>query len=288
MANMNEKLIYDVGMHLGEDAEFYLSKGYKVIAIDADPNLIKLAKSRFASDNKLMQIQFLNYAICDVDDTEFKFHLSEESIWNSLNLSISNRLNKYKESIIVTSKTLPSLFHEFGTPFYCKVDIEGTDEKCLLSLTGIQELPAFLSCESECVGENQTLTDPEALSTLNILKDLGYSKFKLVDQLTLIPLAPNKHFYKEEMYIQPKIGLLQKIKNKIIKKKQEDYHNYLSGKFSFKFKYGSSGPFGDDIEGEWVSYLIAKEMLLFHRNDYFGLSNSNSFGFWCDWHASRL
>ena len=51
MANMNEKLIYDVGMHLGEDAEFYLSKGYKVIAIDADPNLIKLAKSRFASDN---------------------------------------------------------------------------------------------------------------------------------------------------------------------------------------------------------------------------------------------
>jgi hypothetical protein len=203
-------------------------------------------------------------------------------------MEISNRLNKYKESIFVTSKTLPSLFAEYGTPYYCKVDIEGSDEKCLLSLKGIKELPALLSCESECVGENQTLSDSEALTTLNILNDLGYSKFKLVDQLTLNPLAPNKHFYKEEMYIPQKISILQKIRNKIIPKKQENYHNYLSAKFLFKFKYGSSGPFGDDIEGEWVNYLTAKEMLLFHRNDYFNLSNSNSFSFWCDWHASRI
>ena len=29
-------LLYDVGMHRGEDAEFYLRKGFRVIGFDAD------------------------------------------------------------------------------------------------------------------------------------------------------------------------------------------------------------------------------------------------------------
>ena len=35
-----ENLIFDIGFHKGEDTLFYLLKGYRVIAVDADPNLI--------------------------------------------------------------------------------------------------------------------------------------------------------------------------------------------------------------------------------------------------------
>lgn len=36
---MNAQLIYDIGAHLGEDTDFYLKKGFKVVAIEANPFL---------------------------------------------------------------------------------------------------------------------------------------------------------------------------------------------------------------------------------------------------------
>jgi hypothetical protein len=34
---MRPDLIYDVGLHLGEDSEFYLKKGFNVVAVEANP-----------------------------------------------------------------------------------------------------------------------------------------------------------------------------------------------------------------------------------------------------------
>jgi len=285
---MDEKLVFDVGMHRGEDTGYYLLKGFRVIGIDADPSLINLAKKKFAKHYNHRQIELLQFAVCNVDNADFEFYLSVKSIWNSLDKNISNRLNSYKETIIVKSRSLSSLFVEFGTPFYCKVDLEGYDNKSLQVLKGMTDLPAFISCESECIGESETITEDEALETLKILHALGYTKFKLVDQLTLRPLKPNVHFYNDDLYIQKKVGLIQKIRNRIFPEKINNYHSQLSEKFGYKFEYGSSGPFGEDIEGDWVNFNTAKEMLLFHRRDYFGLSKANNFSFWCDWHASRL
>jgi len=36
---MDAQLIYDVGAQLGEDTDFYLRKGFKVVAIEANPPL---------------------------------------------------------------------------------------------------------------------------------------------------------------------------------------------------------------------------------------------------------
>ena len=36
---MIEDLIYDIGMNHGEDTAYYLSKGFRVIAIEANPGL---------------------------------------------------------------------------------------------------------------------------------------------------------------------------------------------------------------------------------------------------------
>ena len=35
-------LIYDVGLHLGEDTEYYLKKGFRVIAFEANPELVDI------------------------------------------------------------------------------------------------------------------------------------------------------------------------------------------------------------------------------------------------------
>ncbi len=41
-------LIYDVGLHRGEDAEFYLRKGFRVVAFEANPDLIQTCQAQFS------------------------------------------------------------------------------------------------------------------------------------------------------------------------------------------------------------------------------------------------
>ena len=38
--NHEQDLIYDVGMHNGDDTAYYLHKGFRVIAIDANPAMV--------------------------------------------------------------------------------------------------------------------------------------------------------------------------------------------------------------------------------------------------------
>jgi hypothetical protein len=44
---MNPKLIYDVGMHNGDDTAYYLRRGFRVIAIEPNPALVATAAERF-------------------------------------------------------------------------------------------------------------------------------------------------------------------------------------------------------------------------------------------------
>jgi len=45
-----ERLIYDVGMNNGDDSAYYLSLGFRVVAIEANPELVEQAKLRFARE----------------------------------------------------------------------------------------------------------------------------------------------------------------------------------------------------------------------------------------------
>jgi hypothetical protein len=55
----NEWLIYDVGAHKGEDAEFYLKKGFSVVAIEANPELYSLLSVGFSEFIKSGNLFFL-------------------------------------------------------------------------------------------------------------------------------------------------------------------------------------------------------------------------------------
>jgi len=39
-----EDLVYDVGLHKGEDSAYYLAKGYCVVAFEANPDLVAECK----------------------------------------------------------------------------------------------------------------------------------------------------------------------------------------------------------------------------------------------------
>jgi len=45
-----DDLIFDVGMHNGEDTEFYLSRGFRVVGVEANPDLVRGLEKKFAAE----------------------------------------------------------------------------------------------------------------------------------------------------------------------------------------------------------------------------------------------
>ena len=45
---VNSNLIYDVGLHEGQDTAYYLWKGFRVLAVEANPELTQAAQSKFS------------------------------------------------------------------------------------------------------------------------------------------------------------------------------------------------------------------------------------------------
>ena len=45
-----DDLIYDIGAHKGDDAAFYLAKGFRVISVEAHPTHASVIRRRFSSE----------------------------------------------------------------------------------------------------------------------------------------------------------------------------------------------------------------------------------------------
>lgn len=71
-------LIYDIGMHNGDDTAYYLMKGAKVVAVEADPALCASARERFASEIAQSDLTILNVAVSDMEG-EVDFFVNESS-----------------------------------------------------------------------------------------------------------------------------------------------------------------------------------------------------------------
>ncbi len=281
------RLIFDLGMHRGEDTAYYLNSGYRVIAVDADPIMVKEARKKFRSYIKDGRLVVLNFALTSTDNQSIKLNISEWSYWTSLKEKIANRAGKMKDSVNVTTIRLDTLMKKYGEPYYCKIDLEGYDATVSSTLTSDKFRPKYISLETECIGDNDNLTPTQALETLDILHKLGYKKFKLIDQATLTVLDKKRPFYIKPESTSFSQSLLAKIglsstyylnPKRQIKK--------LSNLYNFDFE-DSSGPFGTRLMGRWSDYNTAKDLLLYHRGQFFQQKDVKKYAFWCDWHATR-
>jgi FkbM family methyltransferase len=267
-------LIVDVGLHRGQDTAYYLSRGARVVAIDADPRMIDQARTTFAEALSANRLSLINAAVGKTSGT-VQFHISDNGEWSSLSTDIATRKHLGMNTIEVKAVRLPEVFETHGVPEYCKIDVEGADLLCLQSLEGGGAVPRFISVESECAGDTR-LSDDEALRTLRALQQLGYQRFKLVDQATLNVLG-------RETFYTPSVW--QRAMRKF--SPPADSRAVLEQRLKWRFEVGASGPFGDDLDGDWLPYQSAVETLQKHRGDYFSQPTASPFGFWCDWHATR-
>ena len=78
-------IVYDVGLHDGQDTDFYLKKGFKVVAIDANPAVVGAAEKRFGRAVASGRLTLLNLGITQEDRAEpLEFYVNEKiTEWSS-------------------------------------------------------------------------------------------------------------------------------------------------------------------------------------------------------------
>jgi FkbM family methyltransferase len=176
---MSSSLIVDVGMHTGRDTEFYLKKGFNVIAIEANPNLVDKARSVFQdsiSDNKLT---IYDVAIADHEGTIDFYLNNEKDDWSTISKEYASRYESFATTntlMQIKCTKFQSILRQHEVPYYIKIDIEGADVLCLKSLMEVQERPKYISIEMDLNSFENTFTE------LALLWNLGYRKFKIVNQ----------------------------------------------------------------------------------------------------------
>lgn len=63
MPAVSSDLIFDIGMHNGEDSEFYLKKGFRVVAVEAVESLCTAVAEQLAESVDTRRLVIVNKAI---------------------------------------------------------------------------------------------------------------------------------------------------------------------------------------------------------------------------------
>jgi len=139
---MQSDLIYDVGMHIGRDTDFYLQKGFRVVAIEANPRLAEAAMQKFAPAVASGQLRVLNVAIHDHEGTTTLYVNDEKDDWSTV-ISEAVQAKAAHSSdfkpLEVPCTRFESILADHGMPYYLKVDIEGADLLCLTALHSMND-----------------------------------------------------------------------------------------------------------------------------------------------------
>lgn len=169
--DIQSDLIFDLGMHHALDTGFYLAKGFRVAALEANPAMVAAARSAHADAIARGALAVVDEALWERDDEEISFYLNaEKDDWSSAIKGWAEKGGHASQEIRVRSLTLSTLFDRFGVPRYVKCDIEGADELFVAQLLADRRRPAFVSIEAVSLG---------ALARLHAA---GYDRFQLVNQ----------------------------------------------------------------------------------------------------------
>jgi FkbM family methyltransferase len=238
------RLIYDVGLHKGEDTEFYLKKGFSVIAFEADPEHVEFCKKKFAKEiNKkeltIIEGAIVDYSILQSGQQKVNFYKNMAfSDWGTIVSEWAHRnefLGTKNRIIEVNIVDFKNCLKIFGIPYYMKIDIEGADKICLKVLLDFINKPNFISIESEKNNFNKLEME------VSLLEELGYSGFKAIQQEN-IPAQKTPNPAREGRYA-PHL-----------------------------FPEDSSGLFGEELPGKWKTkrQILLEYKLIFIIYKLFG------------------
>ena len=238
-------LIFDVGMHNGEDTAFYLKKGFRVVAVEANPDLCARAMDRFRKEIETGRLIIVPRAIAHRPGPVTLWVNNRNDEWSSLArdyVDRNNRIGAHSSPLQVPAVRFAEILDGYGVPYYLKIDIEGLDHLCLEALQGLSGRPKYVSVETS--GTNNF---DYTLGLLTSLSALGYRRFKLVNQ-----------------YMHHRISLPRPSREGA----------FIEHRFP---RDASSGPFGEETPGSWepVESIIEKYSKLLRLQARYTIQGEN-------------
>jgi FkbM family methyltransferase len=239
---MDRKLVFDIGFHRGEDADFYLKKGFRVVGVEANAELCETAAERFHDEIESGQLVIVNRAVAK-EPGRLPFYVNtERSVWGTANAEWAERNRRLGTESIereVEGITMCALLEQFGVPYYAKIDIEGNDLIALEGLAAAPTRPKYISVES----------DKDSFRALRrefaTMQALGYDAFKIVDQ--------------------------SRVRGRSAPSPTKEGRDV-----AHRFRGTASGPFGEDLPGRWLS---ADEAVEAYRPIFFKYALSGDDGY---------
>lgn len=138
-------LIYDVGMAEGDDTTYYLEKGARVVAIEANPEVCEVTRQKFNDQIQSGQLVILNLAVGENDADSVVFFINDKHLRGS---SLVRSANLQARQIQVPLRRLSSLFNQYGEPDFVKIDVENYDHVILRELRKSGRIPKHVSAEA--------------------------------------------------------------------------------------------------------------------------------------------
>jgi FkbM family methyltransferase len=284
MQRRDDGLVYDVGFCDGQDTAYYLHRGFRVVAVEANPLMAEQGRKSFAreiADGRLV----IEGVALDHEERDGVFYVCRENPhWSSFDRSCASRDGLVPLEVPVRCRRLRSIMRERGVPHYLKVDIELRDD-VVRDVGEFPEPPLYVSVE--------TFT-PELLADL---ESVGYTSFAAISQIDHIPLTfPYSRLarrvarlHRIERWIRRSLpvhlgllGLTDRLRARLTRSCRSDG--------SWYFPRGSSGTFGDRLQGPWFTRGELLQLMenLEQRRRVEPVSaywNEKPYSFWYDIHA---
>lgn len=249
------KLAFDIGMYDGADTDYLLRSGFRVVAVEAQPDLCRQVETRFAAEIRDGRLTVANVALADREGVADLALCSDDTGSSSI---VAGKLGglRHGGTLRVAATTILTLVSRHGTPDFMKVDIEGADRHCILPLT-VEVAPRYLSFE----------VDEDVAELVDHAAAIGYTKFKLIGQTSFLEMS-HEH------------GLGYRARNRVMRWLGYDEPRLARRRGQWFALMHSSGPGPWESDGDWYSAAV-----LLDRWTQSGVTNGRQG--WYDVHAMR-
>lgn len=161
-------LCFDIGAHRGSKTDLFLGLGARVVCVEPQPRCVQILTEKYQGHPGVAIVpKGLAAAagvrpihVCEAADTISTF----SARWQTGRF----RTYRWDSSVDVPVTTLDELIAEFGSPLFCKIDVEGSETEVIRGLSTAVPVMAF-EFTSEFIRD--------ATDCVRHLQALGYSEF---------------------------------------------------------------------------------------------------------------
>lgn len=179
----NGQTVFIIGCWTGIDVDYYLYRGYKVIAVEANARLYHDLRMKYKVAIQKGNLVLINKAVYSEEGQLIPFYIEPNNPnWSSIYQHVAQRLISDPDDILkvyVETTTIPELISQYGEPDLLRISLSGGELEVLEGIKKMDYLPKYLTTETEFVGN--AYHEGEEFEILDKLHELGYTKFHLFE-----------------------------------------------------------------------------------------------------------